>query len=116
MERLHGVIRSLGGEEAPVADADAERTRTTLAELSEWETFLNPPGEVKPEDATIEIAGVRLAQGSRVRLRPTRRADSMDLFLAGREARVEGVYRDVEDVAWVAVSLGEEPRVRKRPA
>ena len=110
MERLHGVIRSLGGGEAavpdPDPDADAARTRTTLAELSEWEAFLNPPGEVRPEDATIEIAGVRLAQGSRVRLRPSRRADSMDLFLAGREARVEGVYRDVEDVAWVAVSLG----------
>ena len=52
---------------------------------------------------------MRLAQGSRVRLRPNRRADSMDLFLAGRVARVEGVYRDVEDVAWVAVSLDGDP-------
>jgi hydrogenase maturation protease len=108
MERLHGVVRSLGAGESPIPDAERTRTRTTLAELSEWETFLNPPGEVRPEDATIEIAGVRVALGSRVRLRPTRRADSMDFFLAGREARVEGVYRDVEDVAWVAVSLVSE--------
>jgi hydrogenase maturation protease len=108
MERLHGVIRASGPAAEEPDDAGRTRTQTTLAELSEWETFLNPPGEVRPEDATIEIAGVRLALGSRVRLCPKRRADSMDFFLAGREARVEGVYRDVEDVAWVAVSLVSE--------
>jgi hydrogenase maturation protease len=101
-ERLHGAVRS-------IEPAAAERTRTTLAELSEWESFLNPPGVVPPEEAEIEVSGARVARGSRVRLRPTRRADSMDLFLAGREARVEGVYRDVEDVAWVAVSLEGDP-------
>src|SRR5262249_52542287 len=53
--------------------------------------------------------GVRVAQGSRVRLRPSRRADSMDLFLAGRAARVQGVYRDLEDAAYVAVSLEDDP-------
>ncbi|HEX4494073.1 MAG TPA: hydrogenase maturation protease [Thermoanaerobaculia bacterium] len=108
LERLHGVVRPLGAEPAPVAE-DSARTAGTLAELAEWETFLNPPGVVPPEEAEIEVSGVVLSQGSRVRLRPTRRADSMDLFLAGRVARVEGVYRDVEDVAWVAVSLDGDP-------
>jgi hydrogenase maturation protease len=106
-ERMHGAIRSLGA--APAPSGESARTRETLAELSEWESFLNPPGVVPPEEASIEVGGVRVANGSRVRLRPTRRADSMDLFLAGRAARVEGVYRDVEDVAWVAVSLEEDP-------
>ncbi len=101
-ERLHGAVRSLS---AP----DSARTVETLAELAEWETFLNPPGVVSPEEAEIEVGGVRLSRGSRVTLRPTRRADSMDLFLAGRVATVEGVYRDVEDVAWVAVSLEGDP-------
>jgi hydrogenase maturation protease len=110
LDRLHGVVRSLAAEPAPVAPSeDAARTRETLAELAEWETFLNPPGVVPPEKASIEVGGTLLTQGSRVRLRPTRRADSMDLFLAGRVARVEGVYRDVEDVAWVAVSLEGDP-------
>ncbi len=104
LERLHGAVRSL----AP-APVDAARTAATLADLSEWESFLNPPGVVSPEEASIEIGEVRVAKGSRVRLRPTRSADSMDLFLAGREARVEGVYRDIEDVAWVAVSLEDDP-------
>jgi hydrogenase maturation protease len=107
-DRLHGVVRSL----APVASEpslDSGRTAETLAELAEWETFLNPPGVVPPEQASIEVGGTLLSQGSRVRLRPTRSADSMDLFLAGRVARVEGIYRDVEDVAWVAVSLEGDP-------
>jgi hydrogenase maturation protease len=105
LDRLHGVVRSLAAEPA----GDVARTRETLAELAEWESFLNPPGVVPPEQASIEVGGTLLVQGSRVRLRPTRRADSMDLFLAGRVARVEGVYRDVEDVAWVAVSLDGDP-------
>jgi hydrogenase maturation protease len=95
-ERLHGAVRSL----APVPAPDP---------LADWESFLNPPGAVAPEDACLEVAGVRLERGSRVILRPSRRADSMDLFLAGRTARVQGIYRDVEDAAYVAVSLEDDP-------
>ncbi len=108
-ERMHGAIRSLKGTEMPAPPVESARTRETLAELSEWESFLNPPGVVSPEEASIEVGGARVARGSRVRLRPTRRADSMDFFLAGRVAEVQGVYRDVEDVAWVAVSLEGDP-------
>ena len=32
----------------------------------------------------------------------------MDFFLAGRDARVEGVYRDVEDACYVAVTLVDD--------
>jgi hypothetical protein len=106
-ERMHGAIRSL--DPVSAAPAEAARTAATLAELSEWESFLNPPGVVPPEEASIEVGGTWVAKGSRVRLRPTRRADSMDLFLAGRVAEVQGVYRDVDDVAWVAVSLEGDP-------
>jgi hydrogenase maturation protease len=108
-DRLHGVVRSLAPAAVSTEAEGAARTQATLAELSDWETFLNPPGVVPPEQASIEVGGTLLSQGSRVRLRPTRSADSMDLFLAGRVARVEGVYRDVEDVAWVAVSLEGDP-------
>jgi hydrogenase maturation protease len=75
----------------------------------DWESFLNPPGAVPPEEASLEVGEARLAKGSRVRLYPKRSADSMDLFLAGRTARVQGIYRDVEDAAYVAVSLEDDP-------
>ena len=44
-----------------------------------------------------------------MRLRPSRRADSMDLFLAGRTAKVAAVHRDVEDVAYLALVLDDDP-------
>jgi hypothetical protein len=55
------------------------------------------------------VSGVRLAQGSRVRLRPTRRADAQDLFLAGRTAVVSRVYFDVDGGTHVAVVLEDDP-------
>ena len=47
--------------------------------------------------------------GGRVRLRPRRRADSMDMFLAGRIARVAAIERDFEDRTYIAVSLEDDP-------
>jgi hypothetical protein len=98
LERLHGAVRSLRSVEPEVA----------APEIAGWEEFLNPPGETPPEEATLTIADVLVGKGSRVRLRPSRRADSMDFFLAGRDARVTGIYRDVEDECYVAVALEED--------
>jgi hypothetical protein len=78
-------------------------------ELASWEAFLNPPGTPLPEEATIEVQSVGLRRGSRVRLRPSRRADSMDIFLAGRTAEIAAVYRDLEDKAYLAVTLDDDP-------
>ena len=100
LERLHGAVRSLRPAEP--------EPRAVTPEIPGWEEFLNPPGETPPEEATMTIADVLVGKGSRVRLRPSRRADSMDFFLAGRDARVTGIYRDVEDACYVAVSLEED--------
>ena len=92
-ERLHGAVRYLG-------DAAQEG-----AGPSAWEAFLNPPGSDGEE--TLEINGRRAAKGSRVRLCPPpgRRADAMDMFLAGQTATVAAVYRDLEGQAHVAVTV-----------
>jgi len=51
-----------------------------------------------------------VAKGSRVRLHPgARRADAQDMFVAGRIARVEGVYFDVENSSYLAVTLEDDP-------
>ncbi len=86
-ERLHGAIRSLGPS---------------------TEDFFNPPDEV-PEEATVEIGGRTISRGARVRLTPKRRADSMDLFLAGRAAEVQAVHRDVDNRIYVAVTVEDDP-------
>ncbi|MGE4054675.1 MAG: hypothetical protein AB7F99_07740, partial [Vicinamibacterales bacterium] len=74
-----------------------------------FETLLNPPDEASPETAHVVIKGAPVARGSHVTLRPARRADPMDMFLAGRAATVTGVYRDVENRTYVAVTIDDDP-------
>ena len=65
---------------------------------------------VSPDTDRVEVNGVAIAKGSRVRLRPgARRADAQDMFLAGRIATVEGVFFDVEAHSYLAVTLEEDP-------
>jgi len=65
---------------------------------------------VSPETDHVIVAGVRVARGSRVRMRPgSRRADAQDLFLVGRTARVEAVLQDVDGQVHVAVSPDHDP-------
>jgi hydrogenase maturation protease len=93
LERLHGAVRHLSANAQPAPERSA------------WEAFLNPAGTDGEE--TLEINGVRVVQGSVVRLRPPpgRRADAMDMFLAGQTATVAAVYRDLEGQAHVAVTV-----------
>ncbi len=72
---------------------------------SVWE----PDARIPPNQAAIEIAGVAVSRGASVRLRPNRRADSMDFFLAGKTATVELVYESVDDDMHVAVTLDDDP-------
>jgi hypothetical protein len=65
---------------------------------------------VSPETDHILIQGVRVARGSRVRMRPgSRRADAQDLFLAGRSALVEAVLNDVDGNVHLAVIPEDDP-------
>jgi len=65
---------------------------------------------VSPETDGVVVAGVTVAKGSRVRLRPgQRRADAQDMFLAGRLATVEAVFLDVDGNRHLAVILDEDP-------
>ncbi|MFL6056575.1 MAG: hypothetical protein ACJ72W_27315 [Actinoallomurus sp.] len=95
LERLHGAIRQYAEPEA----------RT---DVPWWDPGMDR--DVAPETDSVMVAGVRVARGSRVRLRPgRRRADAHDMFLAGRTALVEAVFHDVDDVRYVAVTLEDDP-------
>ncbi len=96
LDRLHGAIRYL-------REVRGEHPAASWQE----------PGadaSVRPESDSVEVCGVTLARGSRVRLRPRiRRADAQDMFLDGRIARIEGVLRDVENRDYLAVTLEDDP-------
>jgi hypothetical protein len=65
---------------------------------------------VSPETDHVVVAGVRVASGSRVIMRPgIRRADAQDLFLAGRAATVQAVLHDVDGDVHLAVSPDQDP-------
>ena len=101
LERLHGAVRYLRGVEGATEQEDEP-------ELVPW---WDPGADrtVSPETDGVVVAGVTVAKGSRVRLRPGQRADVQDMFLAGREATVEAVFLDVDGNRHLAVTLDEDP-------
>ena len=71
--------------------------------------FFNPPGTLPPDAAFVMVDGRRITKGTHVRLRPNRRADAMDMFLTDQAATVAGVYRDVDERVYVAVTVDADP-------
>jgi len=113
-------LRDLGAPD-PLRDLDGP---DPLRDLDGPDPFRDPildrpqvpwwdPGSdrsVSPETDHVLIAGVPVARGSQVVMRPgSRRADAQDLFLAGRNARVEAVLHDVDGQVHVAVSPDDDP-------
>ncbi len=66
-------------------------------------------GTEDPSRDCVVVQGIPVAKGSRVLLRPSRRADVQDLFLAGMTAVVQRVYFDVDGETHVAVVLEDDP-------
>lgn len=106
-ERLHGAIRTLN---PPQRAASNDVIQEISSDESRWEVFAAEDGESgNPEEAWAGVDGKRIMRGSRVLLRPKRRADSMDMFLDGRAARVEAVQTDLEGLTYIAVTVDDDP-------
>jgi hypothetical protein len=97
-EALHGTFRSISQFGPAEEPGEFERW---------WEPAVD--SSFDPWTDTVRIAGREVGKGSRVRLHPTRRADAQDLFVAGREATVSGVFHDVDDDVQLAVVLDDDP-------
>jgi hypothetical protein len=113
MAQLHGVIRGLrptAADDRPADGADSADARVPW-----WD-----PGQdasVSPGTDSVTVAGHRVARGSMVTLRPgVRRADAQDMFLDGRTAVVEAVLFDVDETAYLAVCLVDDPAADLRSA
>ncbi|MGE3659772.1 MAG: hypothetical protein AB7G09_00525 [Pseudonocardia sp.] len=140
LERLHGAIRSLrpaGREEdqiptwgtaRPFGDGDggepggigggiggrfgADSPEVAPPESTPW---WDPGADasVDPDTDSVLVAGVPVAKGSRVVLRPgrsgTHGTDAQDRFLDGLTATVHAVVHDVDGGVHVAVSVDGDP-------
>jgi hypothetical protein len=95
LDRLHGTlryVRKVTGEEPPATPW--------------WDPGADD--SVSPETDTVAINGVAVGKGSRVMLRPGKRADAHDMFLAGRTAVVQAVLMDVDDHWHLAVTVEDD--------
>ncbi|MGH7936961.1 MAG: hypothetical protein ACREFG_00510, partial [Chthoniobacterales bacterium] len=86
MLKMHGVMRSPRGPQS-------------------HEEFFNPNKPIEQ----VTVAGVSLKVGDRVRVRPRKRADVMDIALDGKIAIIESVMQDVEDQVQFALVLEDDP-------
>jgi hypothetical protein len=102
MARLHGVLRHPDTATIPAG---------LVPEIPEGVNWWDPLADnaVRPEIDAVLVNGVRVARGSRVRLRPGRNADAQDIFVAGKTARVTSVHEDVEGNKHVAVVVDDDP-------
>jgi len=134
-EKLHGALRGFGTptdlaptdlaptelaptEPAPIELAPIELAPTETAPTETAPANIDADGvpwwgeerdaSVKPESDAVRIGTVDVSKGSRVRLRPSRRADAQDLFLADRTAVVARVDSDVDGATHVAVLLEDD--------
>jgi hydrogenase maturation protease len=74
--------------------------------MNEWEWQLL---EDKSPLATVEIQGVQLRRGDRVRLRPRAGGDVFDIALDGKIAAIESIEQDYEGKLHVCVVLDDDP-------
>jgi hypothetical protein len=81
------------------------RMHGTLQEVKSTEHFFNPPDRVK----TAVVDGIELRAGDRVIIRPKRRADAMDIILAGKTAIIEAVEEDTEGQLHLALVVEDDP-------
>ena len=99
---LHGVLRN------PHASAQEPGLIPEVpADVEWWDPMADTA--VRPELDAILVNGTRVTRGSRVRLRPSRRADAQDLFYTDKIARVTSVHEDVDGDQHVGVVLEDDP-------
>ncbi|HWH28447.1 MAG TPA: hypothetical protein VNU26_05715, partial [Mycobacteriales bacterium] len=101
--RLHGARRPA----APSVDDVPVFADPADDEVPWWDA--REDARADPTSDAVLVAGVPVSRGSRVLLRPSRRADAQDLFLAGATAVVTRVYFDVDGATHVAVVLEDDP-------
>jgi hypothetical protein len=99
---LHGVLRD------PHAQAGEPGLIPEVPEGIDW---WDPMADnaVNPGVDAVLVNGVRVRSGSRVRLRPTRRADAQDLFYRDRVARVTSVHETVDGETHIGVVIEDDP-------
>ncbi len=99
-------------EKAEIRQGD-ERTRNLLdmTENMPPEQLMKLHGALRglPGRTTAQVSGVDLHKGDRVRLRPRRSADILDIALMGRVATIDAIEEDLEGNVHFAIVVDDDP-------
>ncbi|WP_433680388.1 hypothetical protein [Nocardia sp. CA-119907] len=98
LQELHGVVRDLRQPRVLPAIPDG---------VDWWDPLAD--NAVSPESDAVVVAGVLVSKGSRVVLRPSRRADAHDVFYDSMVARVTLVHEDVDGGVHIGVVVEDDP-------
>jgi hydrogenase maturation protease len=71
--------------------------------MNHWEQLERPAPDA------VTVGGVEIRRRSRVRLRPVRRADPLDMVLDGKSATVEEVVQSMDGTVQLAVTVDDDP-------
>jgi hypothetical protein len=69
----------------------------------------NPFEEATTPPEGVRVFGIELRVGDRVLINPKKKADILDLALAGKLAVIEAIEQDFEDQVQLAVVLDDDP-------
>ena len=69
----------------------------------------NPFEEAAAPPESVCVFGIELRVGDRVRINPKKKADILDMALAGKIAVIEAIEQDFEDNVQLAVVLDDDP-------
>ena len=106
MAGLHGAMYAPSGARSPRPSPVPAQGHGS-PDVPWWDPVSD--SAVDPATDAVVVAGTPVSRGSLVVLRPGRRADAQDLFLAGQTARVTGVHTDVDGATHVGVVLVDDP-------
>jgi hypothetical protein len=96
--KVHGAMRGL----RRVTEAVPAEPPEAIIDL--WDPFAeHPPIE------SVQVFGVDVHKGARVRLWPQKKADIIDMALEGKVAVVEAIEQDLEGNIQFAVVLEDDP-------
>ncbi len=103
---LHGTLRPIDSTSNPnPVHSDTEMCGYAL----DFEREAVGDEAYDPFTSTLEIGGRTVSAGTKVRLKPNRRADAHDMFLCDMLATVTGVFTDLDASVLVGVTVDDDP-------
>lgn len=96
--KMHGAVRGISQADKT---GSFEKPQTAM---DSWDALVGAPAV-----ESVQVFGVEIRKGDRVRLWPQKKADIMDMAMEGKIALIEAIEQDLEGNIHFAVVLEDDP-------